>query len=60
VGDVQVDGQINIVMHQSAAGVSINPAHDVILGPGDNLLVIAPMERLLALEAVNHAADAAK
>jgi voltage-gated potassium channel len=54
VGAIQADNQVNIVMHQGPSGVDINPEHDIVLGPGDSILVIAPIERLLALEALNH------
>src|SRR5262249_40383413 len=53
VGDIQSDKRINIVMHQSPAAVHVNPDPHIPLGPGDTLLVIAPMEPLLALEAMN-------
>jgi len=45
---------VNIVMHQGPSGVNVNPGHDIALGPGDSILVIAPMDRLLALERLNH------
>jgi hypothetical protein len=35
--------------------VNLNPNGDVVLGPDDTILVIAPMDRLLALEARNRA-----
>lgn len=54
VGTIQGDHQVNIVMHQGASGVNVNPEHAVVLGPGDSLLVIAPIDRLIALEARNH------
>jgi Trk K+ transport system NAD-binding subunit len=53
VGDVQKQYAVNIVMHRGAQGVLINPGHDTVLGAGDTLLVIAPMERLVALEDAN-------
>jgi Trk K+ transport system NAD-binding subunit len=53
VGDVQKQYAVNIVMHRGAQGVLINPGHDTVLGAGDTLLVIAPMERLNALEDAN-------
>ncbi len=40
-------------MHQGPAGVNLNPNGDVVLGPDDTILVIAPMDRLLALEEEN-------
>jgi Trk K+ transport system NAD-binding subunit len=53
VGDVQKAYAVNIVMHRGAQGVLINPGHDTVLGAGDTLLVIAPMDRLVALEDAN-------
>jgi Trk K+ transport system NAD-binding subunit len=53
VGDVQKQYAVNVVMHRGAQGVLINPGHDTVLGAGDTLLVIAPMERLNALEEAN-------
>jgi Trk K+ transport system NAD-binding subunit len=53
VGDVQKAYGVNIVMHRGAQGVLINPGHDTVLGAGDTLLVIAPMDRLIALEEAN-------
>ena len=41
-------------MHQGPEGVNINPTHDLTLGPGDTVLVIAPMDRLVRLEARNN------
>ena len=55
VGDVQSDKRINIVMHQGAGGVRVNPDPQIGLEPGDTILVIAPMEALLTLEAMNQA-----
>ena len=54
VGAIQEDNQVNIVMHQGPTGVNVNPGHEIRLGPGDSLLVIAPIDRLLALESQNH------
>ncbi|MFO0907947.1 MAG: NAD-binding protein [Isosphaeraceae bacterium] len=56
VGGIQSDRHVNIVMHQGPDGVNVNPSHDVRLAAGDTILVIAPMERLVALEARNQAA----
>ena len=56
VGRVQADHLVNIVMHHGLAGANINPGHDLILAPGDTVLVIAPMDCLIALEARNHSA----
>jgi Trk K+ transport system NAD-binding subunit len=55
VGEVQSDKRINIVMQQSADGVHVNPDPHIILGPGDTILVIAPMDALLRLESMNQA-----
>jgi Trk K+ transport system NAD-binding subunit len=54
VGAVQAGHAVNIVMHQGPAGVNINPGHTTTFEPGDSILVIAPIDRLLALEAENH------
>jgi voltage-gated potassium channel len=56
VGDLQSDKRINVVMHQSTRSgeVHVNPDPEIILAPDDTVLVIAPMEPLLALEAMNH------
>jgi Trk K+ transport system NAD-binding subunit len=53
VGDVQKGYAVNIVMHHGSEGADINPTHATVLEPGDMVLVIAPLDRLLALEAVN-------
>lgn len=53
VGEVQKVYGVNVVMHRGAQGVLINPGHDAVLGAGDTLLVIAPMDRLVALEDAN-------
>ena len=53
VGGLQADKQANVVMHQGRGGVDLNPSVDVALSPGDTILVIAPIDRLLALEALN-------
>jgi voltage-gated potassium channel len=55
VGEVQGSRGVNIVMHQGGSGVDVNPAHAVVLGAGDTILVIAPMARLVELEAANQA-----
>jgi len=54
VADVQSDKRINMVMHQGAGGVHVNPDPQILLEPGDTILVIAPMEALLTLESMNH------
>ena len=56
VREVQADNRINIVMHQGPGGVNVNPSGDTVLAPGDTILVIAPMEPLLELEALNQPA----
>ncbi len=53
VGEIQSDKRINIVMQQGAGGVHVNPDPDIVLEPGDTILVIAPMEALLTLESMN-------
>ena len=42
VGDIQADKRINIVMHQGPGGVNVNPDAQILLEPGDIILVIAP------------------
>jgi Trk K+ transport system NAD-binding subunit len=59
VGAIQASHVVNIVMHQGPSGVNINPEHATVLGPGDSILVIAPIERLLALETANHPGETA-
>jgi Trk K+ transport system NAD-binding subunit len=56
VGEIQSDKRINVVMHQDprSGTVNVNPDPEITLAPGDTILVIAPMEPLLALEAMNH------
>jgi voltage-gated potassium channel len=54
VGNIQADKRINIGMQQGIAGVNVNPDPDILLEPGDTILVIAPMEALLTLESMNH------
>jgi Trk K+ transport system NAD-binding subunit len=53
VGAVQKDYAVNIVMYHGSEGADINPTHATVLETGDSVLVIAPLDRLLALEAVN-------
>lgn len=53
VGQIQADAQVNIVMHSGATGVNVNPSHEVVLQGHDTILVIAPLEQLLQLEAAN-------
>jgi Trk K+ transport system NAD-binding subunit len=59
VGEVQEERGVNIVMHQGLAGVDVNPDHEVRLAAGDTILVIAPIDRLLGLEAANRPDGAA-
>jgi voltage-gated potassium channel len=53
VGELQSDKRINIVMQQGSQGVNVNPDPQIVLQPGDIILVIAPMDSLLTLEAMN-------
>jgi Trk K+ transport system NAD-binding subunit len=53
VGEIQLQAEVNVVMHSGPAGVNVNPSHDLVLAAGDSLLVIAPMDRLLEFEALN-------
>jgi voltage-gated potassium channel len=58
VGDLQSDKRINIVMQQGSQGVNVNPDPQTLLESGDTILVIAPMESLLTLEAMNQPLEA--
>jgi Trk K+ transport system NAD-binding subunit len=53
VGDVQSDSQVNVVMHHGKSGANVNPGHEIVFEPDDMILVIAPIERLIELEASN-------
>lgn len=53
VGEIQTQYQVNIVMHSGPQGVNLNPSHEVTLAPNDSLLVIASLDRLLELDAIN-------
>lgn len=55
VGQVQADREVNIVMHHGNRGVDVNPNHDIVLDAGDSVLLIAPMPRLLEIQALNRA-----
>jgi Trk K+ transport system NAD-binding subunit len=49
-GEVQADGIANVVMHRRSQGaVNINPSGNIRLEAGDQMLVIAPIDRLLEL-----------
>jgi Trk K+ transport system NAD-binding subunit len=56
VAEIQADKKLNIVMHQGAGGVNVNPDPDNILAAGDTILVIAPIDSLLNLEQMNQTA----
>jgi Trk K+ transport system NAD-binding subunit len=53
VGAVQSELCVNIVMHQGSTGQDLNPQASVVLHAGDLVLVIAAVDRLLKLEALN-------
>jgi voltage-gated potassium channel len=57
VGEIQSDKRINVVMHQSkrTGAVNVNPDPEITMEADDTILVIAPMEPMLALEGMNHA-----
>jgi Trk K+ transport system NAD-binding subunit len=59
VGDIQADKRINIIMHQGTGEVNVNPDPATVLAAGDTILVIAPMDPLLELEALNQPLDLA-
>jgi Trk K+ transport system NAD-binding subunit len=54
VGKVQAEFGANIVMYRGPQGVTINPPHETPLGPNDTVVVVAPLQRLVELEAANH------
>ncbi|MFO0891456.1 MAG: NAD-binding protein [Isosphaeraceae bacterium] len=54
ISELQSDMRINVVMHQGRHGVDVNPGDHACLEAGDTILVIAPMEPLIALETLNH------
>ena len=60
VGAIQAENAVNIVMHRGASGVNVNPGHAIVLNADDSILVIAPMDHLLALETRNHPDRVAK
>jgi Trk K+ transport system NAD-binding subunit len=53
VGEVQATVGVNVVMHLGPDGPNVNPGHDLVFRAGDELLAIAPIDRLCALEAEN-------
>ncbi len=57
IGDIQTDKRLNVVMQQGSTGVHVNPDPHIPLEPGDTILVIAPMDALLALESWNQAQE---
>jgi Trk K+ transport system NAD-binding subunit len=60
VSEIQADKRVNIVMHQSSAGVHVNPDKEIVLSAGDTIMVIAPMDALLRLESMNQAREGAE
>jgi Trk K+ transport system NAD-binding subunit len=56
VGEIQSDKRINVVMHQSkrTGAVNVNPDPEIAMEADDTILVIAPIEPMLALEGMNH------
>jgi Trk K+ transport system NAD-binding subunit len=53
LAEVQAAHGVNVMLHRGPSGLAINPAADVRLGPEDTVLVIAPVQRLVELEASN-------
>ncbi|WP_422929424.1 potassium channel family protein [Singulisphaera sp. PoT] len=53
VGSLQAGNKVNVVMHRGPNGVDVNPSHWVTLEAGDEILVIARIERLIELECLN-------
>jgi voltage-gated potassium channel len=50
VGAVQSEFGVNIVLHRRAEKSLVNPGHDVVLEPGDQILLLATIDRIAALE----------
>jgi Trk K+ transport system NAD-binding subunit len=59
VGQIQADREVNVVLHNGPAGSNVNPGPDICLAAGDEILVIAPVDRLVELESHNQPAVAA-
>ena len=57
VGEIQADRVVNIVMHSGPLGPNVNPGPEVVLNSGDEILVIAPKEKLSELETMNEPAN---
>ncbi|WP_435019902.1 potassium channel family protein [Tundrisphaera sp. TA3] len=53
VGALQAGSKVNVVMYRGRGGVDVNPAHGVTLHAGDEILVIARIERLIELDSLN-------
>lgn len=53
VGRTQTEFDVNIVMHKRDGAVQVNPPHDLALRGDDKILVIAPLEKITALEHQN-------
>lgn len=50
VGDVQTQFGVNIVMHQRDGTTKVNPEHGVTVQARDRMLIIAPLDKIAALE----------
>jgi Trk K+ transport system NAD-binding subunit len=50
VGAVQTEFQVNIVLHRRGERTQVNPEHELVLEPGDRMLVLAPIECIANLE----------
>ena len=59
VRDIQADKRVNIIMHQGPGGVNVNPDPAIVMSAGDTILVIAPIEALREIEALNQPSDQA-
>jgi Trk K+ transport system NAD-binding subunit len=57
VYELQADREVNVVMHSGTGGASVNPGDGITLRAGDEMLVIAPIERLADIEALNQPKD---
>lgn len=53
IGEIQADRRAHVVLHTSRSGVNVNPGPEIVLEAGDEVFVIAPIEKLLELAGLN-------
>ncbi|MEW5854752.1 MAG: TrkA family potassium uptake protein [Myxococcota bacterium] len=53
VGELQAEKEVNVVMHMRGGATDVNPSSDVVLRGDDHVIVIAPLEAISRLEAMN-------